>query len=153
MMAAAEIEAETKAATVLAPDEHAYQGLLPGEGYTVTMSAVRNEKGRAECVELIKQLYDAPRTTFWKEGRKLESHVATIPPGTAIATFVKGQYPNHRPRGQKHAAIFVRATEAGIYVLDQFVRQLEVRERFIPWSHPRDRRAVNNASSYSTIRW
>lgn len=133
--------------------ERVYDGPLPGAGYSVAFPSFANRQGRTECVELIKGLLGAPSTTLWKEGRKLRPHADEIEPGTAIATFVDGRYPNSRRRGNKHAAIFLRATEGGIYVLDQFAHQAAVKERFIPWQHPRDRRAANNASSYSTVRW
>jgi len=133
--------------------ERVYQGLLPAEGTEVAYPGFANSAGRTECVELIKVLLDAPSTRQWQEGRKLKAHADEIQPGTAIATFVNGRYPQTRRRGNKHAAIFLRATEQGIYVLDQFVQQAEAKVRFIPWHNPRDRRAANNASSYSTVRW
>lgn len=133
--------------------ERVYQGLLPAEGTEVAYPGFANSAGRTECVELIKGLLDAPSTRLWQEGRKLKAHADEIQPGTAIATFVNGRYPQTRRRGNKHAAIFLRATEQGIYVLDQFVHQAEAKVRFIPWHNPRDRRAANNASSYSTVRW
>lgn len=133
--------------------ERVYEGALPGEGVEVAYPSFANSAGRTECVELIKGLLDAPSTRQWQEGRKLKAHADQIQPGTAIATFVNGRYPQARRRGNKHAAIFLRATEQGIYVLDQFVHQQHARERFIPWHNPRDRRAANNASSYSTVRW
>lgn len=137
---------------VLAQDEKIYDGPLPDEESAVLMDAVPDPKGRTECVQLLKSLLSAPRTTFWKEGRRLKQYFADIKPGTAIATFVHGRYPQGGGHG-KHAAIFVRATQTGIYVIDQFAGQVEVAERFIPWHHPSDRRAANNAVSYSTVRW
>lgn len=142
----------TEAHASLLP-ERIYDGLLPGEGYTVAFPLFTDDRGRSECVELIKGLLGAPRTALWREGRKLRSNADEIQPGTAIATFVNGRYPNWQRRGSKHAAIFLRATDSGIYVLDQFAHQRSVKERFIPWHHPRDRSASNNASSYSTVRW
>jgi hypothetical protein len=134
--------------------ERIYDGLLPGEGYSVAYPIYANRQGRTECVELIKGLLGAPSTSLWREGRRLKPNADRIEPGTAIATFVNGRYPSHQGRrGSKHAAIFLRASEAGIYVLDQFAHQKTARERFIPWHHPSDRRAANNASSYSTVRW
>ena len=134
--------------------EQIYDGLLPTESEKVVMPAVKNEQGRSECVQLLKALMDAPRTMFWREGRKLKASWDHVKPGTAIATFKKGRYPqNGRGRGGKHAAIFLRASQAGIYVFDQFAGQHHAAERFIPWKHPRDRSPSNNASAYSTVLW
>lgn len=133
--------------------ERVYHGLLPSEGVPVSYPAFANRRGRTECVELIKGLLGAPATTLWREGRKLKADLWQIQPGTAIATFVNGRYPNWERRGSKHAAIFLRADEQGIYVLDQFAHQGGVKQRFIPWRHPQDRRPANNAEAYSTVRW
>lgn len=137
-----------------AASEQVYDGALPTESEKIVMPAIKNAKGRAECVQLLKTLMDAPRTTFWREGRKLRASWDQVEPGTAIATFKRGQYPQKsKARGSKHAAIFLRASEAGIYVFDQFAHRAVASERFIPWHHPRDRRPSNNAAAYSTVRW
>ena len=134
--------------------EQVYEGLLPTEAEKIVMPVAKNHRGRSECVQLLKNLMDAPRTLSWREGRKLKASWEQIKPGTAIATFKQGRYPQKsRARGGKHAAIFLRASEAGIYVFDQFAGQREAAERFIPWHHPRDRKPSNNASAYSTVRW
>lgn len=134
--------------------EQVYDGLLPTESEKIVMPVVKNERGRSECVQLLKSLMDAPRTLLWREGRKLKASWEEVRPGTAIATFKQGRYPQKsRRKGSKHAAIFLRASEAGIYVFDQFAGQREAAERFIPWHHPRDRQPSNNASAYSTVRW
>jgi len=134
--------------------EQIYDGVLPTEEQKIVMAAIKDEKGRSECVQLLKALMNAPRTLFWKEGRKLKASWDQIKPGTAIATFKKGQYPQRgKAHGGKHAAIFLRATAAGIFVFDQFAGKRDAEERFIPWQHPRDRSPANNASAYSTVRW
>lgn len=88
--------------------------------------AVRTLEGKAligsgDCVELIKHfapgLIGMP-TAFWKQGAHVIDVAATLRPGTAIATFVNGRYPQHRT-GQ-HAAFFVRTAGAGIWVIDQW---------------------------------
>lgn len=142
------INAEVSAGTA---QERIYDGLLPGDDYTITMDSFPDQNGSTECVQLIKSLLAAPRTIFWKEGRKLLDHMHAVKPGTAIATFVKGQYPQQGRTGM-HAAIFVRATQAGIFVLDQFRGRNAVTERFIPW-HSGSAKRSNNASAYSTIQW
>ena len=86
--------------------EQVYDGALPTADDKLVMPAIANEKGRIECVELLKGLMAAPRTVFWREGRKLKTNWDSVPPGTAIATFKKGRYPQKgRARGGKHAAI------------------------------------------------
>lgn len=133
--------------------EQVYDGALPTESEKIVMPAIKNAKGRAECVQLLKTLMDAPRTTLWREGRKLNISWDQVPSGTAIATFKRGQYPQQGRAHGKHAAIFLRASEAGIYVFDQFVGKAVAAERFIPWHHPRNRQPSNNAAAYSTVRW
>ena len=55
-----------------------------------------------------------------------------LSPGTAIATFENGRYPN-RPHGN-HAAFYLRQVAKGIYVVDQW-RNMEnkptISRRFI----------------------
>ncbi len=134
--------------------ERIYSGLLPTAQEKISMSAIKDAHGRSECVQLLKALMDAPRTLLWQEGRKLKTSRDSIQPGTAIATFKKGRYPQKgKRRGSKHAAIFLRASDAGIYVFDQFAGSVDASERFIPWHHPRDRSPSNNAAAYSTVRW
>jgi hypothetical protein len=48
---------------------------------------------------------DAPRTTIWRAGERVVEAKGPLP-GTAIATFVKGTYPNATKR--RHAAFFLR---------------------------------------------
>lgn len=147
-------EATSEVAFHDAASERIYDGLLPTEEEKIVMPVVKDTNGRAECVQLLKSLMAAPRTLFWKEGRKLKASWDRIQPGTAIATFIKGRYPQTgRGPGTKHAAIFLRATATGIYVFDQFAGRDDAQERFIPWHHPRDPRPSNNATAYSTVRW
>lgn len=137
-----------------AGSEQVYSGPLPDVISKLTLPAVTNQAGRAECVQLLKGLMAAPHTVHWREGRELQTSWQQVEPGTAIATFKQGRYPQQRlRRGGKHAAIFLRATEAGIYVLDQFAGRMHAAERFIPWHHPRDKSPANNATAYSTVRW
>ena len=108
--------------------------------------------GKVQCVELLKGLMNAPRTIFWKPGRSVMDN-DDIKPGTAIATFVNGQYPQGPIKGSKHAAIFLKKVKDGIYVLDQYVGQKLAKTRFIPWyNHTNDKRS-NNGHSFSTVIW
>lgn len=76
--------------------------------------------GGGNCVDLIKQLVPGLKglpTSTWRQG----AHVLdtnTLRPGTAIATFENGRYPNHQHGN--HAAIFVAYGGKAIYVMDQW---------------------------------
>jgi len=135
-------------------EERVYDGVLPTEEHKITLPAARDEHGRVHCVQLLRALMNAPLTDHWHEGRKLKTSWSEVKPGTAIATFKQGRYPQRQKgHGGKHAAIFLRATDSGIYVFDQFSGARVATERFIPWHNPRDRKLSNNAASYSTVRW
>jgi hypothetical protein len=55
-----------------------------------------------DCVKLIKRytpgLIGLP-TTAWREGKKVREIAVALAPGTAIATFVNGHYPQDRENG------------------------------------------------------
>ena len=110
-----------------------------------------NERGNAECVEFIKQTLDAPRTVQWREGTKIaeaaDGKAVAIAPGTAIATFVQGRYPQIGNTGM-HAAIYLGQTAQGIQVLDQWRAQGRVMPRTIPWK-PRQPGLSNDGSAFS----
>ncbi|MCG2585604.1 BPSL0067 family protein [Massilia sp. TS11] len=77
--------------------------------------------GTGQCVALVRALTDAPPSSLWREGGKLidllEANVY-IAPGTAIATFSDGRYPN-KSHGN-HAAIFLRWVGNGARVFHQW---------------------------------
>jgi hypothetical protein len=76
--------------------------------------------GAGNCVDLIKALVPGLiglPTSAWRQGARVLDTSALLP-GTAIATFVNGRYPN-RPHGN-HAAIFVAYAGASIWVMDQW---------------------------------
>lgn len=50
--------------------------------------------GTQQCVALIRFYANAPATFAWREGDRVMGNT-TIKPGTAIATFVNGRYPNN----------------------------------------------------------
>jgi hypothetical protein len=85
-------------------------------------SAVSSLNGKAkvgttQCVALVQHFGGVPHTSRWREGQKvLANH--SIRPGTAIATFVKGRYPNTRTGN--HAALFLRHAPNGFWVIDQW---------------------------------
>jgi hypothetical protein len=97
-------------------------------------------------------------TATWREGVKITpENIDKIPSGTAIATFVNGEYPvGDHP---KHAALFVRVDEKngvkGAIISDQFKRDTSGKpkpagERFIPFGGKSG--LQNNLDKYSVIR-
>ena len=115
--------------------------------------------GDKECVALIKILVPGLMqigTINWKEGAAVKGSPG-LARGTAIATFVKGRYPQSGSTG-KHACIFLAHSGAGIWVLDQYTRSETIIRRHI--GIPRDHKqrddgtwpnASNNALSFSVI--
>ncbi|WP_175944295.1 BPSL0067 family protein [Caballeronia sp. BCC1704] len=73
--------------------------------------------GSHQCVDLVKHYAHAPATALWREGTPVMD-TPLIPVGTAIATFVKGEYRSH-PHGN-HAAFFLRSDGHCIWVMDQW---------------------------------
>jgi hypothetical protein len=76
--------------------------------------------GKGDCVELIKELVpglQGKSTTAWRQGARVLDTTALLP-GTAIATFVDGRYPDNES-GQ-HAALFVAYAGKAIWVMDQW---------------------------------
>ncbi|ADG14775.1 BPSL0067 family protein [Paraburkholderia atlantica] len=114
-----------------------------------------NAKGHTECVEFIRQTLNAPNTAVWREGMKIvkvaPGQTDPVPPGTAIATFVGGRYPQHGSTG-KHAAIYLGQDASGIQVMDQWNSQNQVRRRTIYW-HPHSGGLSNDANAFSVIEW
>ena len=60
--------------------------------------------GNGDCVALVEFYANVPAHSAWKQGERVLDN-ANIRPGTAIATFVNGRYPN-KPTGN-HAAFFL----------------------------------------------
>ncbi|WP_336222146.1 BPSL0067 family protein [Citrobacter amalonaticus] len=125
-------------------------------------SGVRSLEGTAkvgahhQCVELIQYYAHVRQAVLWKQGEKVLGS-NKIAPGTAIATFVKGRYPNHS-RGN-HAAFYLRQDAGGIWVMDQWnddVKKRKVSSRYIrKQGGVRDDgtylRMSNNAEAYYVI--
>lgn len=114
---------------------------------------LKNANGKAECVELIKQKMGAPASSQWQEGTKITRGV-DVAPGTAIATFIDGHYPNN-PTGQ-HAAIYLGQDSRGIKVLEQYknINGMKMKIRVIPWIPTKPGASLsNNGSAYSIILW
>jgi len=100
--------------------------------------------GDGECVDLIKHCTGAPLTRFWKPGDFVFG--SNIEPGTAIATFKNGKYPNITGY---HAAIYSHQDENGIYAWDQW-KGMNVHLRYIKAN--RKNKPGNNALKYQVIR-
>lgn len=122
------------------------EGTYKGKSY-------KNDAGNTECVEFIKQTLGAPATPHWREGTKITKGNVAVLPGTAIATFVNGKYPQTGSTG-KHAAVYLGQDGSGIQVLDQWASQGMVLPRTIRWpaanAHPS---ASNDGSAFSEIEW
>jgi len=129
--------------------------LQPLSGKTLEDSyrgkAYINPKGHAECVEFIKQALGAPATGGWYEGKKITKGDVAILRGTAIATFVDGEF-SHLGAGNQHAAIYLWQDPVGIWVLDQFKTQGFVDKRNIKWVPTRPSKS-NDAKAFSVIEW
>ncbi len=129
--------------------------LTPKPGQTLTQSyagiGYPNAQGNTECVDFIQQTLSAPPTGLWREGKKVTQGDLTITPGTAIATFVNGKYPQTGTTG-KHAAIYLGQNSLGIQVLDQWRAQGKVEPRTIKWK-PTSPGASNDGNAFSVIEW
>ncbi len=84
-----------------------------------------------ECVSLVRHYAKAPPTAMWRQGEKVLGN-KNILPGTAIATFVNGRWPNLK-KGN-HAAFYIGQVSDGLYILDQWKSSEKDRIsiRFIP---------------------
>lgn len=77
--------------------------------------------GNGQCVALVRELTGAPASSTWREGEtivELLERNAYIAPGTAIATFFSGRYPNWAHGN--HAAVFLGWAGNGIEVFHQW---------------------------------
>jgi hypothetical protein len=93
--------------------------------------------GTGQCVALAERAAMAPRTQFWRRGKKVRG-AHDVQRGTIIATFdPSGCYGNHTD-GRSHAAIYLGQTGAGIEVIDQWVDVSHGVHR----PHPASRRVI-----------
>ena len=77
--------------------------------------------GNGQCVALVRALTGAPAASTWREGESIVDLLernAYVAPGTAIATFFNGRYPNWNHGN--HAAIFLGWAGSGIEVFHQW---------------------------------
>ncbi len=73
--------------------------------------------GSHQCVALVQLKAGAPLTAAWRQGAAVKG-LTLLQKGTAIATFVNGQYPNRRHGN--HAALYISQDARGILVMDQW---------------------------------
>jgi len=95
--------------------------------------------GTGQCVSFVQKVANCPVTASWKQGKHVKG--ATIPEGTAIATFVSGKYPN-LSHGN-HAAIYVEQNDEGIVVWDQWKGQ-SVHKRTLRFKGMKDKGSKSN---------
>lgn len=97
-----------------------------------------------ECVSFTKAVSGTPCTACWREGLPVVGN--SIPPGTAIATFVNGRYP--QANVAENSGIYLYPGPNGIIMIDQWpdnlARAREVRTGGGPGRS-------NDANAYSII--
>jgi hypothetical protein len=92
--------------------------------------------GDGNCVALVQKLTDVGHTSRWRPAERVMD-AKNIAPGTVIATFEDGRYPN-RHTGN-HAALYLHSgpnsmktgKPAYIVVMDQWIRKGRVSARSI----------------------
>jgi len=99
----------------------------------------------AECAALTKAFSGAPCTDCWREGPKVLG--ADIPPGTAIATFVDGRYPQEGTA--MNSGIYIGQDAGGIYIVDQWTRHRAQKRLLRP--KPPGAAREDDANAYSVI--
>jgi hypothetical protein len=110
-----------------------------------------NAKGNTECVEFVRQATGAPHTSSWTRGSRVsEAKPGEIDRGTAIATFdTRGRYPTDNLG--KHAAVYLSHDARGIFVLDQWNKQGEVKKRQIKFNGAKGISRSDNADFFYVI--
>jgi hypothetical protein len=100
---------------------------------------------KSECAALVQSL-GVPNTNRWRRGPRVQD-IKTLEPGTVIATLGSGVYLSDYS-GKSHVGIFLRKTDLGLVMLDQFRGgngKLGIRFKKFGTSHRRQR---VNASKY-----
>jgi hypothetical protein len=118
---------------------------MPYVDQSISTRALGTYVGKThECVSLVVAWAGVRGGTgSWSPGLKVMEHASEIPKGTAIATFVHGQYPSD----ERHAAIFLDADATGIDVIEQFQGQVSQRRHIHFGSHGRQ----NDPNAYYVI--
>lgn len=102
--------------------------------------------GNGHCVALIRECSGAPHTSLWRPSIAVKGN--KIPPGSIIANFRNGRYPN---RSGWHAAIYISQNKEGIWVWDQWVGK-PVHKRLIRFKGGRGK-ASNDGDRYSLVKF
>lgn len=91
---------------------------LKQSGYICANAGAYRSKviGAGHCVSLIQHCSSAPQTRYWRQGERVKGKA--LYPGTVIATFDNGRYPN---KTGWHAAIYISQDAKGIWVWDQWL--------------------------------
>jgi len=107
------------------------------------------------CASLVQFYTNVGPTVKWREGIVVKGNKDKISPGTAIATFVNGAYPNLQ--SGNHAALYVDQDELGITVIEQWIGLAKIHKRHIIFrGEPRKSdgfypNASNNGDAFSVI--
>ena len=111
--------------------------------------------GSKQCVALIIHYSKTPSTAHWIEGQKVVGNLS-ITKGTAIATFVEGNYKNFGTGN--HAAYSLSQDAGGIWVMDQWASDTQkptISKRYLRRKGKDVSGAFidpsNNAEAYSVI--
>ncbi len=109
--------------------------------------------GSHQCAALVQHTMPVGLTSTWREGIRVRGNGHFIKPGTAIATFEDGFYPN-RNYGN-HVAYYISQTDKGIRVMDQWLGKKRISSRTLAF---RGKRAdgtypdpSNNGDAFSVI--
>lgn len=89
------------------------------------------KKGDHECAALVQYSQKAGMANTWRQGPQVRGNT-TIKPGTPVATFEDGIYPN-RSYGN-HVAYYIKQDKVkGVRVMDQWGAKRKVGARWMGW--------------------
>lgn len=95
------------------PRSPGYRSVIDVEAIVTSNSSLVST---GSCAALVQHYSRVGRTSNWKEGARVRG--TTVQRGTAIATFVDGEYPNKA--SGNHAAFYISQDMRGIWVVDQW---------------------------------
>jgi len=122
-----------------------YQNESSNHYYCRNPSAFQQQVvGSGYCVAFVQACSDIPLTRYWRQGARVKG--TDLAPGSIIATFKNGQYPN---KTGYHSAVYISQTDQGIWVWDQW-RGQPVHKRLIRFKNGRGA-ASNDGDAYSVV--